>query len=337
MTLDLKSLPAIFPLLGLLLALRYVWGALDFIWFYYLRPTSWTRLLRPSKPYALITGATDGIGKSTAKELYTKGFNLILHGRNEEKMKRAVEEVRAANPASGLDIKYFIADVGRPDVDFGGIANQFEGLNITLFVNNVGASLLTNERYVSLPSCLLYALTECCYRIDQMSEEVITSILNVNARFPYFITRAFLPSLRKNSQNGPVEVVFIGSIGGDVAVPFLSPYAGSKALTKRVCRILHADERVWSGSNLSFVYANVGEVQSGTMKVKVSLTRPGSDDFARHLVQSFGSGRRVVIPHPVHHVIYSIVTGMPEVLCDYIVSIGAVSLFKEIDAGKKNQ
>ena len=131
--------------------------------------------------------------------------------------------------------------------------------------------------------------------------------------------------------------MFIGSFAGDVAVPFVSPYAGSKALMKRVCRILHADERVWGGSNLSFVYVNVGEVQSGSMRVAVSLTRPHSDDYARHLVKSFGSGRRVVIPHPVHHIIYAIVTGMPEMLCDYIVLAEARSLFKKIVAGKKSR
>ena len=167
MTLDLKNLPAVFSLLGLLLALYYVWGVLDFIWFHYLRPTSWTRLLRGTKPYALITGATDGIGKSTARELYAKGFNLILHGRNEEKMKRVVEEVKAANPTSGLDVKYFIADVGRPDVDFEGIAERFEGLNITLFVNNVGASFPTNEKYVPPPTLLAFLCVCSAFRQDR--------------------------------------------------------------------------------------------------------------------------------------------------------------------------
>ena len=148
--LDLKNLPTTFPFLGLLLVLYYVWGVLDFIWFHYLRPQSYTRFLHGTEPYAFITGATDGIGKSTAKELYARGFNLILHGRNEEKMKRVVEEVKAVNPGSGLVVKYFIADVGRSDVDFKGIARQFEGLQITLFVNNVGASSPTNQLCVSL-------------------------------------------------------------------------------------------------------------------------------------------------------------------------------------------
>ena len=148
MLVDPKNLPAIFPLLGLLLVLHCVWGVMDFIWFHYLRPKSYTKFLHGTKPYAVITGATDGIGRSTAKELYAKGFNLILHGRNEEKMKGVIEMVMAANPTSGLDVKYFIADAGRSVVDFEGIVNRFEGLNITLFVNNVGASLPSGELYV---------------------------------------------------------------------------------------------------------------------------------------------------------------------------------------------
>ena len=144
---DLRSLSAIFPFLGLLLALYYAWGVLDFIWFHYLRPKSYTRFLHGVKPYALITGATDGIGKSTARELYAKGFNLILHGRNEEKMKQVVEELEAVNPRSGLEVEYFIADASQPDVNFKEIARRFEGLNITLLVNNVGGTPI--QSYVS--------------------------------------------------------------------------------------------------------------------------------------------------------------------------------------------
>jgi len=316
---DLKDLPAIFPLLGLLLALYYVWGVLDFLWFHYLRPRSWDRFLHGQKPYALITGATDGIGKSTAKELYAKGFSLVLHGRSEEKMKRTVEEVRSSNPTSGLDVKYFIADASRPDVDSQGIARQFGDLNITLFVNNVGGSPVANKL------------------LDQLDEEIITSVMNINARFPYLITRAFLPLLRRNSQNGPVEVVFIGSLSGEVPVPFISPYAGSKMLTKRVSLTLQSEERILTKSKLSFVYVNIGEVQTGAFRAEASLARPRSDDFAKHLVESFGSGRGVVIPHPTHHVIYSIVTGMPEILRDYIVSAASRNAFKKFQEGMKDR
>jgi 17beta-estradiol 17-dehydrogenase / very-long-chain 3-oxoacyl-CoA reductase len=334
---DLGSLPAIFPLFGLLLALYYAWGVLDFIWFHYLRPKSYTRLLHGAKPCALITGATDGIGRSTAKELYAKGFNLILHGRNEEKMKQVVEELKAVNPRSELEVEYFIADAGQQDVNFKEIARRFEGLNITLFVNNVGASLLpTPQSYVSSSrsDCTISG-SDPWTRIDQLDEDLITKVLNINSRFPLFLTRAFLPSLRRTSQKGPVEVVFIGSFSGDVAVPFVLAYAGSKALIKRVSRILNTEERVLSRSNLSLVYANVGEVQTATMRAATALARPSSDDYATHLVGRFGSGRGVVIPHPVHHIIYALVTGMPEVLCDYIVLAEGMNVYRKMKESAK--
>lgn len=187
------------------------------------------------------------------------------------------------------------------------------------------------------PPHSLYAFNEPRCRVDHLGEDFLTNILNINARFPFFITRAFLPSLRGNSQSGPVEIIFIGSFAGDTAVPFVAPYAGSKALTKRVSRILDTDERVLSGSNLVFVYANVGEVQSAGLQVAASLNRPHSDDYARYLVESFGSGRKMVIPYPIHHIIYTIVTGMPAALCDYIVLARGRSLFRRMVEGKKGR
>ncbi|MFR8552828.1 MAG: SDR family NAD(P)-dependent oxidoreductase [Bacteroides cellulosilyticus] len=42
----------------------------------------------------LITGASDGIGKETAKALAKQGHTIIMHGRNPQKTKSAYEEVK---------------------------------------------------------------------------------------------------------------------------------------------------------------------------------------------------------------------------------------------------
>ena len=104
----------------------------------YFGPSSVDRYLHGPNSYALITGATDGIGKGVAHQLYKKGFNLVLHGRNEEKLKKVVEELKAGG--SGKDIRTWVVDANSPSVDFEGAAAQWAGLEITLVIHNVGSA-----------------------------------------------------------------------------------------------------------------------------------------------------------------------------------------------------
>lgn len=48
--------------------------------------------------YAVITGATDGIGLEYAKQLGEKGYNLVLLSRTEEKLKRVTKEIQDKYP-----------------------------------------------------------------------------------------------------------------------------------------------------------------------------------------------------------------------------------------------
>lgn len=138
----------VFAYLGLFVFLNRLYGLVDFFWFHFLRPDSWQKFLHGESPYVVITGSTDGIGKSLAKTLYAKGFNLILHGRSEEKMKMVIEEIRALHDRKDGDIKYFLVDASVSGHDFEGIAKKFEELNITLFINNIGGAGFILKTYV---------------------------------------------------------------------------------------------------------------------------------------------------------------------------------------------
>ena len=147
--------------IGIIACLAKLRSILDFVWFYFLRPTNrWEKYLQGPSPYALVTGATDGIGKATAQELYDKGFNLILHGRNEKKLKAVIQDIQSAvSKRTGKiqDVKYFLEDASKAGIDFEGIMKRFEGLNVTILVNNVGTSTVRPERFgnsVSPPRCL---------------------------------------------------------------------------------------------------------------------------------------------------------------------------------------
>ena len=51
----------------------------------------------------LITGATDGIGRETARQLLTRGFRVLVHGRTLEKAQRVVVEFQRAQPEAAAE------------------------------------------------------------------------------------------------------------------------------------------------------------------------------------------------------------------------------------------
>ena len=86
----------------------------------------------------LITGATDGIGKETAKAMARNGYNLILIGRNEEKGKKVSDEIRKI--ADSIDIDFFTADLMLMK-EVSRVANEIcqKYDRIDVLINNVGA------------------------------------------------------------------------------------------------------------------------------------------------------------------------------------------------------
>ena len=138
-----KRLFSVAALVGGLVIAKQTLRLSQFLWFYFLRPSSVRKYLHGPAPYAVVTGATDGIGKATAIELFRRGFNLIIHGRNEAKVQKVVEEIKAHG--SG-DVRYFLADAAKGGHDFARLLEPFSGLNITLVIHNVGGSHFTRDR-----------------------------------------------------------------------------------------------------------------------------------------------------------------------------------------------
>jgi len=90
--------------------------------------------------WAVITGATDGIGKAYAFELARKGFNLVLISRTQSKLDETKDEI--IKKYSSVSIKTVSFDFTSADLNEyeKTISAQIKELDIGILVNNVGQS-----------------------------------------------------------------------------------------------------------------------------------------------------------------------------------------------------
>ena len=92
-----------------------------------------------SKKYTLITGASTGIGKSTAELFASKGKNLILIARGAEALDEVKSEINAKYPELDIVVKdYNLTDIA----GLNDLYNSFKEYDIETFINNAGIGLL---------------------------------------------------------------------------------------------------------------------------------------------------------------------------------------------------
>ncbi|KZT06414.1 NAD(P)-binding protein [Laetiporus sulphureus 93-53] len=305
----MASITNLLAAIGVVLLLPQVYRFLNFLWLYFLRPSSVREYLHAPPAYALVTGASDGIGKALAKELYDKGFHLILHGRNETKMRAVADEIRARGTRNVL---YFIADASDAGHDYARMMEPYTDLNITLVVHNVGGSGWHHEK------------------MDAFSENDLVQIIQRNAVFPLLLTRTLLPHLRRTAKQGPVLVQFIGSQAADISPPRFALYAASKSFLRALARGLDNDERVWgTPSGVKFEYLAVGQVQSNSVRTPATLVCPTSERFAKAMVSRMGCGLRRYAPYMPHAVMQWAIELMGEKMVDHYTAQAIEQLITE--------
>ncbi|PSR74727.1 hypothetical protein PHLCEN_2v9606 [Hermanssonia centrifuga] len=309
----MASLNQVLTFLGVVVSIKCILDLVSFISLY-CRPSRLHQFLHGSEPYALITGASDGIGKAIAKELYSRGFNVILHGRNEQKLQAVEAEFRKGGSKA---VKLWVADATSPEVDFDKAIKQWKDLHITLVIHNVGSARPKSGRYVATYIPKRPHPHVLCDRLDSISEKELMDDIYRNSLFPFFFTRAILPKLRQAS--GPAEMLYIGSLAGERPMPHLTPYGATKSFLKQFSGSIGLDERSGIPSNVSTVYVNVGSVVSNSHKIEANLFSPSSEIYAKSLVDKIGCGRKVLVPYLPHALQFWPTNVIPEWMLDRFV------------------
>ncbi|MEZ4669896.1 MAG: SDR family oxidoreductase [Anaerolineae bacterium] len=133
----------------------------------------------------LITGGTNGIGKSTALELARMGATVIIVGRNAQKTAQVVDEIRAATGNKNVDS--LLADLSSQQ-DIRHLANKFKSnySQLHVLLNNAGGFFL--QRQLSVDGIeMTFALNHLAYflltnlLLDTLKASAPARIINVSS------------------------------------------------------------------------------------------------------------------------------------------------------------
>ena len=216
-------------------------------------------------PWALITGASSGMGVEFARQLADQGLNLVLAARRETRLRRLSEDLMTN---AGVKVRIVVVDLsGRDFLDEIRAATQ--DIEVGLLVNNAGVGLagefLQNDRKSEL------------------------AMLHLNARAPLLLSHLLGKAMQKRGRGG---MIFMSSIVALAGIPSWSHYAATKAYDLVLAEGL-AGELKQSG-------VDVLAVSPGTTRTElVRLSRFGRlisqapDAVVRTALKSLGKKRRV--------------------------------------------
>jgi short-subunit dehydrogenase len=165
------------------------------------------------KEYALVTGASKGIGKSIAQLLAQRGYNMLLVARSEQDLQQLSASIRSSDGVGALYLAIDLSDDGAAKK----VADWCEGLSvpITILVNNAGYGLWGKFEDLGLAEQL--------------------NMLKLNMNTLVELTYYLLPLLKKQQQS---YILNVASTAAYQAVPSLGLYSASKSFVLSFTRAL---------------------------------------------------------------------------------------------------
>lgn len=156
-----------------------------------------------------ITGASGGMGEASARYLAERGAKVVLGARNEDRLRRLVDEIVAAGGAA----TYLPVDVRRRD-DVGALARHAVATfgSLDVFVANAGAMPIGP--------------------VDELALDDWETMVDVNVKGVLWSIAAALPIFRKQ---GSGHFIAVASTAARKIVPNMAIYSGTKAAVLAIC------------------------------------------------------------------------------------------------------
>ncbi|XP_035864577.1 hydroxysteroid (20-beta) dehydrogenase 2 isoform X2 [Sander lucioperca] len=189
-------------------------GFRQFVW-----SELWHVDLRTYGQWAVVTGATSGIGKAYASELARRGLDVVLVSRSDDKLQIIAKEI----DQYGRKTRTIQVDFTDGQSIYPAIAEELQGLEIGILVNNVGMAYSDHFAYfLEIPD----------------AEQKITQVVNCNMLSVPQMTRLVLPGM---VERGTGLIINISSEAGVRPQPLLSLYSATKIFVTYFSQCLHAE------------------------------------------------------------------------------------------------
>lgn len=216
-------------------------------------------------PWALITGASDGIGKATAMELAGEGFNVVLVARRKALLEELACEISSAH---GVGVQTISADLGQPN----GVSEFLADLgNTGVHLNEIGVAVLAAG----------YGTTGALHDVNIKTER---DMLRVNCDAVLQLCHVFAGSMKAR---GAGHLVLFGSIVGFQGNAMTANYAATKAYVQTLAEGL-AVEMASHGVTVQAVAP--GPIATGfAARAGMTMGQAGTPDtVARAILKGLG-------------------------------------------------
>ncbi|OQD75462.1 hypothetical protein PENDEC_c007G04556 [Penicillium decumbens] len=248
---------------GLVVACK-VWSFVRVLLSLFVLPGKPLRSFGPPGSWAVVTGASDGLGKEFVLQLARAKFNIVLVSRTESKLVTLSEEITKQFP--NIETKILAMDFSRnADEDYKALGSLVSGLDVSVLVNNVGQS-----HSIPVP-------------FAQTAASEMNDIITINCTGTLRVTQLFVPGMIQRRRG---LILTMGSFGGLLPTPLLATYSGSKAFLQQWSTALGA-ELAPHGVDVELVQAYL--ITSAMSKIRrASATIPTPRAFVRSVLSKIG-------------------------------------------------